>query len=91
MNKSELIKNVAAKAGLTGKQAEAAIGAVSDTIAEALKCGDSVRISGFGTFERRTRAARTGVNPQTKQPISIPETKVPAFKAASAFKDAVRA
>ena len=61
-----------------------------DTIVDELKNGQKVQIVGFGTFESRERAARKGINPLTKQEISIPASKVPAFKAGKAFKDAVK-
>ncbi|MGN1202978.1 MAG: HU family DNA-binding protein [Eubacterium sp.] len=90
MNKTELVAAVAAKAELSKKDAEAAVSAVLDSVKDALADGDKVSIVGFGTFSVKTRAARTGINPLTKAPISIPETKVPAFKAGSALKDAVK-
>lgn len=90
MNKTELAAAVAAKTELSKKDAEAAVTAALDSIKEALADGDKVSIVGFGTFSVKTRAARTGINPLTKAPMSIPETKVPAFKAGSALKDAVK-
>ncbi len=89
MTKAELVTEVAAKSGLNKKQTELAINAVIDTITDALTKGDSVQLVGFGTFEVRDRAARMGVNPQTKEKIEIPATKVPAFKAGKALKDAI--
>lgn len=89
MNKSELIDAVASKGNLTKKDSEAAVGAVVDSIKEALSKGEKVQLVGFGTFEVRKRNARTGLNPQTKEKIKIPATKVPAFKAGKALKDAV--
>ena len=80
MNKTELIAAVAEKAGLTKKDVEKAV-------AEKGK----VQLIGFGTFEARTRNARTGKNPRTNEPIKIPAATVPAFKAGKAFKDAVNA
>ena len=80
MNKADLVANIAAKAGLTKKDAEAALNAVVASIEEALVKGDKVALVGFGTFETKTRAARTGINPRTKQAIKIPASKVPAFK-----------
>jgi DNA-binding protein HU-beta len=91
MNKTELINSVAEKAGLSKKDAEAAVKAVIGTIEETLKAGDSVALVGFGTFEVRNRAARKGKNPQTKEEILIPATKAPAFKAGKSLKDIVNA
>ena len=90
MNKTELVAAVAAKAELSKKDAEAAVSAVLDSVKDALADGDKVPIVGFGTFAVKTRAAREGINPLTKAPMSIPETKVPTFKAGSALKDAVK-
>jgi len=90
MNKTELVAAVAAKAELSKKDAEAAVKAVVDSIAEALADGDKVALVGFGTFDVKTRAARTGKNPRTGEKIEIPESKVPSFKAGSALKDAVK-
>ena len=89
MNKTELIAAVAEKAGLSKKDADAAVAAVFESVKDALAAGDKVQLFGFGTFEVRTRAARTGLNPQTKQPIQIAASKAPVFKAAKAFKDAL--
>jgi DNA-binding protein HU-beta len=89
MTKADIINSVAAKAGLTKKDAEIVLGAVLDTIKDGLANGEKVQIVGFGTFEVRTRAAREGVNPQTHERIKIPETKVPAFKAGSTLKEAI--
>ena len=90
MNKTELIAAIAGKAELSKKDAEKALGAMLDTVVDELKNGQKVQIVGFGTFESRERAARKGINPLTKQEISIPASKVPAFKAGKAFKDAVK-
>lgn len=89
MNKVELIAAVAAKAGLTKKDADKAVAAFTDAIVEALVKGEKVQLVGFGTFEVRERAAREGVNPATKEKITIAASKQPAFKAGKAFKDAV--
>lgn len=89
MNKSELIDAVASKSDFSKKDSEKAINAVVESIKEALEKGDKVQLVGFGTFEVRNRSARTGLNPQTKKAIKIPATKVPAFKAGKALKDAV--
>ena len=90
MNKTELIAAVAEKAGLSKKDADAAVSAVVDSVVDALKSGDKVSLVGFGTFEVRERAARTGLNPQTKEKITIAASKAPVFKAGKPFKDAVK-
>ena len=89
MNKTELVAAVAAKAELSKKDAEAAVSAVLDSVKDALADGDKVSIVGFGTFAVKERAARTGLNPQTKAKIEIPASKAPSFKAGKALKDAV--
>lgn len=89
MTKAELISVIAEEAEITKKAAEKALSAVINSITDSLVKGEKVQLVGFGTFEVRDRAARTGVNPQTKQPIQIPATKVPAFKAGKSLKDAV--
>jgi len=89
MNKTELINAVAAEANLTKKDAEAAVKAVFAEIEKALVKGDKVQLIGFGTFETRERAARTGKNPQTGATVKIAACKAPAFKAGKALKDAV--
>ena len=89
MNKTELIAAVAAKTGLTKKDAEKVVNATIDSITESLVKGDKVNVSGFGIFEVKAREARVGRNPRTKETIQIPATKLPAFKAAKALKDAV--
>lgn len=89
MKKAELAAVVAEKTGLTKKDADKAISAVVEAISEALAKGDKVQLVGFGTFDVRERAARTGLNPRTKETIEIPASKQPAFKAGQALKDAV--
>lgn len=89
MNKSELVASVAEKTGLTKKDAEKAVSAVFESITDTLVAGDKVQLIGFGTFEVRDRKERQGQNPQTKKPIIIPATKVPAFKAGKTLKEAV--
>ena len=89
MNKSELISSVSKKTGLTKKQSAEVVEAFVETVQETLKEGEKVSIVGFGTFEVRDRAARTGINPQTKEKIEIPASKAPAFKAGKALKDAL--
>ncbi len=90
MNKGELVSSVAEGAGLSKKDAEKAVAAVFDSITTALTSGDKVQLVGFGTFEVRDRAARTGHNPKTNESIQIPASKVPAFKAGKALKDSVK-
>ena len=89
MNKTELIAEVANKAGLSRKDAEKALGAVVETITEAVVKGDKVQLVGFGGFETKAREARMGRNPKTKEPIEIPATTVPVFKPGKALKDQI--
>ena len=89
MNKTELIAAVAEKAGLTKKDAERVVSATFETITDSLKKGDKVQVFGFGNFEVKTREARTGRNPRTKETIQIPATRLPAFKASKTLKDSV--
>ena len=89
MNKTELIAAVAEKTGLSKKDSDAALAAVVDAITESLVNGEKVQLVGFGSFEVKARAARTGRNPHTKEEIQIPASKVPVFKAGKALKDTV--
>ena len=89
MTKAELVSAIAGKTELTKKDSEKALAAVLESITEALKKGDKVSHVGCGTFEVRSRAAREGINPQTKKKIKIAATKVPAFKAGKALKETV--
>ncbi|MCR6663721.1 MAG: HU family DNA-binding protein [Luteimonas sp.] len=89
VNKSELIDQVADKAGLSKADAGRAIDAVIDAVSAALKRGDAVNLVGFGSFSVKARAARTGLNPRTKEAIQIPASNNPVFKAGKALKDAV--
>ncbi len=89
MNKADLMEKVAATVGLSKADAGRALDAVLEGISEGLKKEGKVTLVGFGTFERKTRAARNGINPLTKQPISIPEKNVVSFKAGSKLKDSV--
>ena len=89
MTKAELIANVAKKAEITQKDTEAVVNAFFTTVQEALAQGENVQVIGFGTFEVRERAGRTGRNPQTGAEIQIAAAKVPAFKPGKALKDAV--
>lgn len=90
MNKSELIAAVAEEANVTKKDAEAVVNAFTKTVINSVKKGDKVQLIGFGTFESRNRAARTGKNPRTGEAIKIKAAKVPAFKVGKGFKDAVK-
>ncbi len=89
MTKADLINVVAQKADMTKKDSETAVSAVLEAITEALAGGDKVSLVGFGTFEVKNRAERKGINPRTKEEISIAASKLPAFKAGKALKDAV--
>ena len=89
MNKTELIAAVAEKTDLSKKDADAAVSAVLGAITDALKAGDKIQLVGFGTFEVRNRAAKQGRNPRTGDTMTVPASKVPAFKAGKALKDAV--
>ncbi|WP_251425491.1 HU family DNA-binding protein [Veillonella agrestimuris] len=91
MNKTELIASVAQKTELTKKDAEKAVKAVFDTVAEELAAGGKVQVIGFGTFEIRERAAREGRNPQSGAVIKIAASKSPAFKAGKGLKEQVNA
>ena len=89
MNKTELISKIAADAGLSKKDSEKALTAALDAITAALAAGEKVQLVGFGVFDVKERAARTGLNPKTKEAIDIPASKAPQFKAGKALKDAV--
>ena len=89
MNKTELIAQVAEKTGLSKKDSELAVNAAFDAITAALVAGDKVQLVGFGAFETKERGARVGRNPKTKEEIQIPASRVPAFKAGKALKEAV--
>lgn len=89
MNKTELIEAVAAKANLKKKDAEAAVNATFEAITASLKKGEKVQVIGFGSFDVKKRAARTGRNPQTGAEIKIKASKAPAFAAGKALKDAI--
>ncbi|HHU84084.1 MAG TPA: HU family DNA-binding protein [Clostridiales bacterium] len=90
MKKSDLVAAVAEKQNLSKKDVEGVINAAIEEIKAALAKGDNVQLIGFGTFEVRERAERVGKNPRTKETITIPACKVPAFKAGKALKDAVK-
>jgi DNA-binding protein HU-beta len=89
VNKGDLVISVANRSGMTRKQAEQAVTAVFDTIADALAAGDRVALAGFGSFEVRERAARIGRNPQTGEEIRIEAARVPAFRPGQPLKDRV--
>ena len=89
MNKTDLIEKIAAETGLAKKDSEKALTAALNAITEALKAGDKVQLVGFGVFDVKERSARMGRNPKTKEPIEIPASKAPQFKAGKALKDAV--
>ena len=89
MNKTELVDAIAASADISKAAAGRALDAVTESITDALKKGDQVSLVGFGTFQVKDRAARTGRNPQTGAPIEIAAAKIPSFKAGKALKDAV--
>lgn len=89
MTKSEFISNVAKKAELTNKDTSKCVSAVFDTIRDILVAGDSISIKGFGSFVLRHHAARKGRNPQTGEPITIPESNAPAFVVSKVLKAAV--
>lgn len=91
MNKTELIAAMSEKAGISKKDAEAALKAFTETVTDELKKGGKVQLVGFGTFEVSERAARMGRNPQTKKAIKIPASKSPKFKSGKALKDVLNA
>lgn len=91
MNKMELVSAMADKTGLSKKDAEVALKAFTDVVAEELKKGEKIQLVGFGTFEVSERAARTGRNPQTGKEMTIPASKSPKFKAGKALKDSINA
>ena len=90
MTKVELVSAVAEWTGLSKKDSEKAVSAVFAAITESLQRGEKLSLVGFGTFEVKERAARPGVNPRTKEPITIPASKSPVFKAGKPLKDAIK-
>lgn len=88
MNKTELIKTIAAESGLSQAQAENAVNALCKVVIDELSQGGEVNIVGFGRFYVTERAERVGQNPKTKEPITIAATRVPKFKAGKTLKDA---
>ena len=91
MNKTELVAAMAKETNLSKKDVEAVLKSFIDVVSEELKKGEKVQLVGFGSFEVAERAAREGINPLTKQPMSIPASKAPKFKAGRGLKDAVNA
>jgi len=89
MNKGELVAALAAKTELTKKDSETALNGLIEVISEALTKGDKVQLIGFGTFEAKSRPARTARNPRTGESVKIAASKAPVFKAGKALKDAV--
>ncbi|WP_202081157.1 HU family DNA-binding protein [Caldalkalibacillus salinus] len=89
MNKTQLIQQLKDKTGLSKKDIELTVNAFIESVTETLEAGEKVQIVGFGHFETRNRSARKGRNPQTGQEITIPESRVPAFKAGKQLKEAV--
>lgn len=89
MNKAELIHAAAERAELSKKDTEAAITAAIEVMTEALAQNEKIQLVGFGAFEVKARAARTGRNPRTKEQIRIPASKIPVFKPGKTLKDAV--
>ncbi len=89
MNKAELIHAAAEKAGVSKKDAEAVVNAALTVIVDAMKDSEKVQLTGFGSFEVKSRSERIGRNPKTKESITIPASKVPVFRVGKAFKDAV--
>lgn len=91
MNKAELVAAMADKTELSKRDAELALKAFTDVVAEELKKGEKIQLVGFGTFEVSERAARTGRNPQTGEEMTIAASKSPKFKAGKALKDMINA
>jgi DNA-binding protein HU-beta len=89
VNKNDLIDAVAERTGLAKSDAARAVEAVLGTVTDALRKGEMVALSGFGSFVTKTRAARTGRNPRTGESIAIPASRAPAFKAGKGLKDAL--
>ena len=87
MNKGELIKAIATNTGFSQKDAAAAYDAFIASVTEALKAGDKVQLVGFGTMEVKEVPAKTGINPQTKEPVEVPACKKPVMKFGKSFKD----
>lgn len=89
MNKLEIVKIVAENSGLTQKEVSGVVDTMVETIIDVLKKGEEVNIAGFGKFVVKKRAARTSINPRTKEAINVPASKAPTFRAGKQFKEAV--
>ena len=89
MNRNELVSEISKKTGYDKKEIDKVLVSFMDVVEDAVKADDKVQLVGFGTFERRSRADRTGRDPRTGAEIKIPACNVPAFKAGKKFKDAV--
>ncbi len=89
MNKTELVAAIAERTELTKKEADDALKAFIDVVGDELSKGEKIQLAGFGTFEVAERAEREGINPRTKEPITIPASKSPKFKAMKALKEKV--
>jgi len=90
MNKAELVEEVSGKTGLTKKETQNVINAVTETIGDTLSRGEKVTLVGFGTFQAANRKARRGVNPQTRESIQIPAKKVPKFTSGKGLREKVK-
>lgn len=90
MNKMDLVMAMAEKSGLSKKGCENALNAMTEAVSDALKAEDKVQLVGFGSFEVKKHAARTGRNPRTNEPVEIPVAKLPVFKPGKALKDAIQ-
>jgi DNA-binding protein HU-beta len=90
MNKTELVQEIADKANASKSEAQKFFDAFTDVVESELKKGNQVQITGFGKFYVQRRDARQGINPQTKQRINIPASKVPKFTAGNALKDSIK-
>ena len=90
MNKKEIVATMAKKTGLTMKDCETALSSFMQSVEDALKSGDKVLLTGFGTFKVRERAARVGKNPRTGEPVNVAASRTPDFKAGKTLKDALK-
>lgn len=90
MNKEQLVKAIAVETNISQKEISSVLNSFTETIVETVATGEKVTLIGFGSFEPRSRKERLGVNPQTKEPLTIPATVVPAFCAGKVFKDKVK-
>lgn len=90
MNKGDVVSAIATKAGFTIKDADEAYKAFVEVVAESLKRGEDVALAGFGTFKIKEKAERQGINPQTKEAITIPASKVPSFHFGKSFKESIQ-